>query len=103
MSSVPPPDPLSSLLRTWTPLPRADPAFRASVWRRIDLSRSETWSTYLRRRYRSWALATVALVLMGGVGAQWIARARLESERDHAARSYLVGLDPRVQARLSPR
>lgn len=99
MSSPQPHDPLSDTLQTWRVQPPANPNFRPAVWQRVQ-ARRETWASYVRAHRRSVAVATLALLLVGGWTGRAAAQAKLAAERDAMVVTYLVGLDPRVQAKL---
>jgi hypothetical protein len=102
MNSPEPPDPLSRTLAEWQVRPRADPDFRPAVWQRIQQRGRETWDTYVQARLAAWTV--VALVTVGAAGWAGVSagKARLSAEREAMVVSYLVELDPRVQARLRP-
>jgi hypothetical protein len=95
-------DSLSETLRQWRVSPARDPEFRPAVWRRIAQRSRDTWAGYVRAHRFAWSLA--ALVAIGGAG--WsghaAARAKSAAEREAMVTSYLVALDPRVQAELRP-
>lgn len=95
-------DSLSETLRQWRVSPVRDPEFRPAVWRRIAQHSRATWAGYVRAHRFGWSLA--ALVAIGGAG--WTghaaARAKSAAEREALVVSYLVTLDPRVQAELRP-
>ena len=102
MDSTPPKDPLSDALQQWQVRPPLNPQFRPAVWQRIAQHSRDSWAGYVRAHRLTWTVAT--LVVMGGAG--WtghaVARAKSAADRDAMVVSYLVGLDPRVQAKLQP-
>ena len=81
-------------------MPAADPAFRSQVWERIRKRPDTPWFDYLRAHA---ALLSVISVLALG-GAAWsggaIARSRVRADREAIVVTYLVDIDPRVQAVL---
>jgi hypothetical protein len=95
-------DPLSTTLRSWQVHPAADPQFRPSVWQRIGRQRQESWFSYVRAHRLG--VTAAAIVMLGA--ASWTghsaAQAKAEADRDAMVVTYLVGLDPRVQAKLRP-
>jgi hypothetical protein len=95
-------DPLSRALSTWHVAPPADPNFRPAVWQRIQRARRQTWAAYVRDHLAAWSIvAVVAITAAGWAGAR-ASHARLTAARDAMVISYLVELDPRVQAALRP-
>jgi len=95
-------DNLSEALRGWRVNPPADPSFRHRVWQRIGGQTRVTWPAYLRAHTAAWSLAAVLAVTVAGFTGSSLARARVRAERDAMVVSYLVELDPRVQAMLKP-
>lgn len=95
-------DNLSEVLRGWRVNPPADPNFRHRVWQRIGDQTRATWPAYLRAHTAGWALATVLAVGAAGYAGSNLARARVQADRDAMVVTYLVELDPRVQAVLKP-
>lgn len=102
MNSPESPDPLSPTLAAWHVQPKADPNFRPAVWQRIRRSTRETWAGYVRAHLAAWSLAALAAITIGGWSGVSAGRARLSAEREAMVVSYLVELDPRVQAKLRP-
>lgn len=96
------PDSLSETLRTWRLQPMPNPDFRPAVWRRIRQRSSEPWAAYVRNHRAVWSLAAVVVLAVAGWGGQAVAQVRLKAERETMVVAYLVGLDPRVQAKLRP-
>ena len=97
-----PRDSLSAVLHRWRVDPPADPNFRTAVWRRLDARARETWPVYLRSHATAWSLAAVVLLGLAAYSGTALAQARMRSERDAMVVTYLVDLDPRVQAVLKP-
>lgn len=97
-----PRDSLSETLQSWrvSPPPRGD--FRASVWRRIGSRTRETWSVYIRAHSAAWLVAAVVVIGAAAYTGHSTARARVSADREALAVTYLVDLDPRVQATLKP-
>ena len=97
-----PPDSLSEALRDWRVNPPADPDFRPAVWRRLGRQRAATWPVYLRSHATTWSLAAVLALGAAAYSGSALARARVRADREAIVVSYLVDLDPRVQAVLKP-
>jgi hypothetical protein len=97
-----PNDPISRMLAKWRVEPKANPNFRPAVWRRIQQRSRETWITYVQEHAAVWSVFTVVAVTAAGWVGMSAGRARLAEQRDAIVVSYLVGLDPRVQAKLRP-
>ncbi len=97
-----PRDALSAILRDWRVAPPADPNFRHSVWQRIGRRKGETWPAYLRAHAAVWALAAVVALSAAGYTGYATARARARADREAIVTTYLVELDPRVQALHRP-
>lgn len=97
-----PPDSLSEALRDWRVNPPADPDFRPGVWRRLGRQRPATWPVYLRSHATTWSLAAVLALGAAAYSGSALARARVRADREAIVVSYLVDLDPRVQAVLKP-
>lgn len=95
-------DNLSEALRNWRVRPPADPSFRHRVWQRIGGQTRATWPAYLRAHTAAWALAAVLAVTGAGFTGSSLARARAQADREAMVVTYLVELDPRVQAVLKP-
>jgi hypothetical protein len=102
MHLIDPQEPLSRALARWRIEPAPDPGFRPAVWQRIHHQPRASWAGYLQAHLATWAV--VALVGISGAG--WVGhsagQARLAAERDAMVTTYLVELDPRVQAVLRP-
>jgi len=102
MNSPEPNDPLSRTLAHWRVQPKADPHFRPAVWARIRQGAHETWATYVQTHLAAWTLVAVVTVTAAGWAGVSASRARLSEDRDRMVASYLVELDPRMQAKLRP-
>jgi hypothetical protein len=96
------PDPLAKVLQRWRVAPPADPEFRTGVWRRIGSQTRETWPAYLRAHLALWALVALVTVGSAAYAGHAAARARAHAEREEMVVTYLIDLDPRVQAVLKP-
>lgn len=95
-------DNLSEALRDWRVNPPADPHFRHRVWQRIGGRARVTWPAYLRAHTAAWSLAAVLAVTIAGFTGSSLARAKAQTYREAMVVTYLVELDPRVQAVLKP-
>ena len=95
-------DTLSGVLREWRVTPTADPNFRNSVWRRIDRGTITTWPAYLRAHSATWSLAAIMVLGAAGFTGRALAQARAQADREALVASYLVELDPRIQALHKP-
>ena len=95
-------DPMSRTLAEWRVQPQADPNFRPAVWQRIREQTRETWATYVRAHLATWAVVAVVTVSAAGWAGVSVGRSHLNAERERMVVSYLVELDPRVQAKLRP-
>ncbi len=96
------PDSLAESLRSWRVTPPADPGFRNRVWQRIERQAGATWPAYLRAHAAVWSLAAVLALSAAGYTGSAMARARVQADREAIVATYLVDLDPRVQALLKP-
>jgi hypothetical protein len=95
-------DPLSDALQQWRVNPPPDPYFRPGVWRRIGGRPPESWAAYIRSHLVGWSVAAAVALGVAGWTGHAAAQARLDGARDAMVVSYLVELDPRVQAMLRP-
>lgn len=102
MNSPDPNDSLSEALASWRVQPKADPNFRPAVWQRLREKTRDTWGTYVRAHLAAWAVVAVITVGAAGWAGASAGRSRLEDQREAMVVSYLVELDPRVQAKLRP-
>ena len=98
----PPRNPLSDALHDWQVNPPADPNFRHRVWQRLNAQIPASWPAYLRGHAVAWMLVTVLTVSAAALTGQAAAKARVRADRDLMVVTYLVDLDPRVQAVLKP-
>jgi hypothetical protein len=96
------PDSLAGSLRRWRVAPPADPNFRHSVWQRIGGRTKATWPAYLRAHPAAWSLIAVLTLSAAAYTGSMLARARAHADREAIVFTYLVDLDPRVQAVLKP-
>jgi len=96
------PDPLSRALQNWRVSPPADPNFRPGVWQRIGGRAGTSWPAYLRAHTAGWSLAAVLALSAAGYTGRALARAHVHADREAIVMTYLVELDPRVQAVLKP-
>ena len=97
-----PRDSLSEVLHRWRVDPPADQNFRPAVWQRIDGRSRATWPAYLRSHATAWSLAAVVILGAAAYSGSALAQARARADRDAMVVTYLVELDPRVQAVLKP-
>ena len=97
-----PSDSLSEALRRWKVAPPVDAGFRNAVWQRIDARTRESWPAYLRTHAAAWVLVTVVMLGAAAFTGRATAEARVRADREAMVVSYLVDLDPRVQAMLKP-
>ncbi len=95
-----PHDDLSRLLAEWRLAPTPTAAFRPLVWQRIQESGKLTWGGYVRAHVTGWSLATALCVVLASWAGHAAGEARLRAEREAMVVTYLVDLDPRVQASL---
>lgn len=97
-----PPDSFAESLRRWRVTPPPDPGFRSGVWQRIDAQARVTWPGYLRAHPAVWSLVAVLALGAAGYTGSALARAHVQADREAIVVTYLVDLDPRVQAVLKP-
>lgn len=102
MNSSEPNDPLSRALVEWRVNPPADPQFRPAVWQRIRRRAQDTWAGYFQAHLAQWSVVAIFAVTVAGWAGHAAGEARVEAERDAMVTSYLIELDPRVQAMLRP-
>lgn len=95
-------DNLTEVLQSWRVKPPADPGFRAAVWRRLGRPADVSWPAYLRLHPTAWSLAAVLALGAAGFAGRAMARAQVDADREAIVVTYLVDLDPRVQAVLKP-
>lgn len=92
--------PLSEVLHDWQVTPPADPNFRQRVWQRLNRQIPASWPAYLRGHAVAWMLVTVLTVSAAALTGHATAQAKVRADREAMVVSYLVDLDPRVQAVL---
>jgi hypothetical protein len=97
-----PPDTLSEVLRGWRVKPPADPNFRPGVWQRIRRQPGTSWPAYLRAHMAAWSLVAILAISSAGYAGRTLARTHVQADREAIVVTYLVELDPRVQAVLKP-
>jgi hypothetical protein len=95
-------DSLSAALASWRAIPPADPNFRQAVWQRIGRQSGASWPAYVRSHAAVWSLLAVIALGAAGYSGSALARAHVRADRDAIVVTYLVDLDPRVQAVLKP-
>jgi hypothetical protein len=95
-------DSLSETLRGWRVAPPSDPSFRQRVWERIGKQVGMTWPAYLRTHVVACSLSAAVVMGAAALAGGTVARAQVRAERDAIVVTYLVDLDPRVQAILKP-
>jgi hypothetical protein len=95
-------DSLSETLQQWRLRPVPDPQFRPAVWQRIAQRSRESWANYVRPHRRAWTVTTVVVLSVAGWTGHATAQAKVAAEREAMVVTYLVSLDPRVQAKLRP-
>ena len=83
-------------------MPPADPDFRDQVWERIDQRAGITWAAYLRAHAAVWSLASIVVLGAAAYSGSALARSQTRAEREAIVVTYLVNLDPRIQAVLKP-
>ena len=96
------PDDLSEVLRSWRVKPPADPNFRHAVWQSINRPGNTNWPAFLRAHAAAWSVAAVLALSAAGFTGRTLARAHAQADREAIVVTYLVELDPRVQALLKP-
>lgn len=94
------PKSLSEVLRSWRVSPPADPNFRHRVWQRLKRQIPASWPAYLRGHSVAWSLAAILTVSAAAVTGHAAAQAKVRADREAMVVTYLVDLDPRVQAVL---
>jgi len=97
-----PQDNLTESLRRWRVTPPADPDFRPRVWQRIRIRARASWTGYLRAHSAAWSLAAVVVLGAAAYTGHVAADTRARADREALVVTYLVDLDPRVQAVLKP-
>ncbi|NBR10269.1 MAG: hypothetical protein EBT98_11600 [Opitutaceae bacterium] len=95
-----PPDMLTERLRAWRVSPPVDPAFRPQVWARLRRSAHPSWADYLRPHAIAWLFFAVTACGIAAYTGRTAAVMRARADRDTLVNTYLVELDPRVQAEM---
>jgi len=95
-------DSLSEGLRGWRVTPPADPDFRHRVWQRIGKRAGSTWTAYLRAHATAWSLASIIVLGAAAYSGSALARSQTQADREAIVATYLVDLDPQIQAGLKP-
>jgi hypothetical protein len=95
-------DSLSEALHAWRVTPPADPDFRQRVWQRVGNRSRTTWPDYLRMHAAAWSASLVIILSVAAYGGGALARSQTRADREAIVVTYLVNLDPRVQAVLKP-
>lgn len=103
MQPTDPEDPLPRILPAWRVSPPRDPGFRPAVWSRIRKSPDETWGAYARSHSRALSVIAILTLTVSAWAGQKAGDAHLHSQREAMVVTYLVDLDPRVQAGLQAR
>lgn len=85
-------------LQAWIVEPARDPAFRSSVWSRINRNRPVDFTAYLRRHALT-SGGALALAVLGGV---WLGHTQAETQArkdtDLLSKAYLASIDARYEA-----
>jgi hypothetical protein len=97
-----PRDSLSETLHAWQVTPPADPNFRQEVWQRIGKQPGATWPAYVRAHMAAWSMAVALAMGVAAFTGSAVARSQTRADRSAIVATYLVDLDPRVQAVLKP-
>lgn len=100
MQSTDPQDPLARVLPQWRVTPPRDPDFRPSVWSRIRKTPDESWTAYARSHRAALSVVALLTLTVSAWAGNKAGHAHLEAEREAMVITYLVDLDPRVQAGL---
>ncbi len=102
MNSSNPNDFLPPVLATWRVTPPVNPRFRSEVWARLQSQTRESYATYVRSHLTGWTMVAALLVVTAVWTGHAVGEAKLNAKRDAMVVSYLVDLDPRVQAKIRP-
>jgi len=94
------PDKLTEALHRWKVAPPADPNFRPEVWQRIRERTRISWPSYLRAHSAAWSLVAALALGAAAYTGHVAAESRARADREALVVTYLVDLDPRVQALL---
>lgn len=93
---------LKDALASWRVAPTTDPAFRSHVWERIRKRPDTAWADYLRAHAAALSLVSLLALAAAALGGGVIARSRVRADREAIVMTYLVDIDPRVQAAQKP-
>ena len=93
---------LHGALQGWRVSPATDPAFRSQVWERIRNRPDTPWSDYLRAHAAVLSLASILALGAAAWSGGALARSRVRADREAIVMTYLVDIDPRVQAAQKP-
>ena len=93
---------LHGALESWRVSPAPDPAFRRQVWERIRKRPDTSWSDYLRAHAAALSLASIVALGVAAWSGGALARSRVRADRESIVMTYLVDIDPRVQAAQKP-
>jgi hypothetical protein len=102
MDSSEPQDSLPRVLQEWRVRPPLNPQFRPAVWQRIAQRSRESWAGYVRTHGATWMIASLVVIGVAGWTGHAVAQTKMAADREAMVVAYLVGLDPRVQAKLRP-
>lgn len=95
-------NPFNKILRTWRVAPPVNPDFRGRVWQRIGEQAKASWPSYLGAHATAWSVAALMVLGAAAYTGHVAASTRVRVDRDALVVTYLVDLDPRVQAMLKP-
>ena len=95
-------DSLAERLCNWRIAPPPNPEFRHQVWQRIGRRTTAGWPAYLRAHSAGWSVAAALVLVAAGFTGHVAAGVRARADREVLVVTYLVDLDPRVQALLKP-
>jgi hypothetical protein len=97
MKTHPPDNPFRQLLRrSWPVEPRPDPAFRATVWARIDATRRlpATWRGWLGLHLARISCCAAASIVFAGISGGLLATTQAHREREQLIQRYVASIDP---------
>ncbi|MDX2187288.1 MAG: hypothetical protein SFV32_10170 [Opitutaceae bacterium] len=96
-------DDVRRAIRAWQVRPLPNSTFRPEVWQRIQQGSDAGWTSYLKRHAASVSLAAILTLVLSGWLGKTASRVALEHQRETMIVSYLVDLDPRVEAMMRNR
>jgi len=102
MNSPEPNDFLPPVLATWRVTPPVNPRFRSEVWARLQIPARVSWANYVRSHLAGWTMVAALLMVTSVWTGHAMGEAELNAQREAMVVSYLVDLDPRVQAKIRP-